>query len=200
VLIADDTLIALEGLHRLLANVQDIEVIATTGSIAEAIRLTREIRPDVVLMDLKWVGDESAGVSAIQYLRNQGLETKIIAMTVYDHLIPPARAAGADAAITKDFAAVELYDLIREVYAAEPTATFTTAQVAEEALADPVTERERKILALIAKGLTDREIADKLGVSVQTTKNHVTNILRKLGASNRTQAVVIALRKRILDV
>jgi two-component system NarL family response regulator len=200
VLIADDTEIAREGLTRILERVPDIEVMCTTGTIPAAIRLTRELRPDVVLMDLKWFGDSSAGISAIQHLRSQSPETKIMAMTVYDHLILEARRAGADAAITKGCTADELRDLIRELYAIDVMATVATAQVAEEVLAEPLTEPEKKVLALMAEGLLEHGIANELNISKKGVQDNVTSILRKLGASNRTQAVIIALTKGILEI
>lgn len=200
VLIADDMEIAREGLRRLLSRVPDIVVVCTVGTIPAAIRSTRELKPDIVLMDLKWHGDDGAGVSAIQSLCSQSPETKIVAMTVYDHLIPEAIRAGANAAITKSFTADELRNLIRELCAIDVMTTVATGQVAEEVLAEPLTEREKKVLALIAEGLTDRIISDKLDISEQTVSNHAKKVLRKLGASDRTQAVIIALGKGMLDI
>lgn len=200
VLIADDTEMAREGLRRLLADVLDITVIGEARTIYEAVRMTRQLHPDIVLMDLKWSGDETAGVSAIELLRQQVPESKIIAITVYDHLVSRAREAGAHLAVTKDFKRDELHAHIREVHRAEVLPPARSVRLPEEPLTEPITAREREVLTLLAEGLTDRQIAEKLVIAENTAKNHVVNILAKLGASNRTQAVIVALRKRLLEV
>ena len=199
VLIADDREMAREGLRRLLEDAPDISVIGEGRTIYESIRLIRQLHPDVALMDLKWSGDESTGTSAIEYIRQEIPDIRIIAITVYDDLIPEARKAGAHLAITKDFTRDQLQAHIRELHCAEILPSVRTAKLPEEPLVEPLTEREREVLCLLAEGMRDREIAKRLIIAESTAKNHVASILGKLGAKNRTQAVIIALRQGHLD-
>ena len=199
-LIADDTPIAREGLRRLLADAQEIVIVGEASTIYAVLGLAKQLRPDIILLDLKWHGDETAGIAAIEYLRQNSPQSKVIAMTVYDHLIPRARAAGCSLALTKDFTQDELLDHIHGVYSAWPLPPGLGQSSAEQPLIEPLSARELEVLQLMAEGLTDREISDRLTIAEYTAKNHVANVLGKLGASNRTQAVVSAVRKGILDL
>jgi two-component system, NarL family, response regulator len=199
-LIADDTPIAREGLRRLLADAKEIVIVGEASTIYEVLGLAAQLIPDIILLDLKWHGDETAGIAAIEYLRQNAPQSKVIAMTVYDQLIPRARAAGCSLALTKDFTQDELLAHIHGVYQAKSLPSGLGQTSAEQPLIEPLSARELEVLQLMAEGLTDREISDRLIITEHTAKNHVANILGKLGASNRTQAVVSAVRKGILDL
>jgi DNA-binding NarL/FixJ family response regulator len=199
VLIADDTAIAREGLRRLLESARDITIIAEAENIYEAVQLTGDLRPDVVLMDLKWFGDESAGISAIEYLHEEVPECKIIAITVYEHLIRPAREAGAHLAVTKEFSRVQLHEHIRSIYRTETLPPARPAPTQKDPIINHLTAREQEVLELMAEGHTDQDIARQLVITTNTVKKHVASVLDKLNARNRTQAVIIALRKGLLE-
>ena len=200
VLIADDTEIAREGLRRLLANVSDIAVIDEASTIYQVMQTARQLRPDVILLDLKWSGDDTAGVSALECIRRDVPESKVIAITVYDHLLRQAREAGAHLAITKDFTRDELHRHIRDICSSTVLAPARRYGPPEEPLPEPLTDREEEVLQLLAQGLTDRQIAERLTVAENTVKRHVASILGKLGAQNRTQAVIVAIKKGLLSV
>jgi DNA-binding NarL/FixJ family response regulator len=190
VLIADDTDIAREGMRRILAAESDMEVVGEGATVHETIRKVHELRPDILLLDLKWFTDESAGIGAIGRLVNEVPETKIIAITIYPHLIEQAKSSGALAALNKEVPKRQLIEEIRNVYKLPapppppPQSVTPPASPLEE-----LTEREREVLTLVAEGKTDKEIAVTLGIAESTAKNHVSNVLRKLNVPNRAGAV-----------
>jgi len=188
VLLADDTLIAREGWKAVLKTAGDIEVVGEADSAHETVRKVLEQAPDVVLMDLKWHGDPTAGWSAIKEIKASRPEVKVIAITAYEDLIADARRAGADAALLKTFSREQLLRLIRELAARERS---FPAPEPRQSLLDLLTPREMEVLKLLAEGCTDREIAHALTIAESTVKNHVSNILSKLGVKNRTQAARI---------
>lgn len=192
VMIADDTDIAREGLRRILAAETDMEIVGEGATIHETIQKVHDLHPDILLLDLKWFGDERAGIDAIRRLADEVPETKIIAITIYPHLIEPAKSAGALAALTKEVPKQQLIEEIRSVYTLPPppppspqVMTPPTTPVEE------LTERELEVLALMAEGKTDKEIARALGIAESTAKNHVGNILGKLSVPNRAGAVAV---------
>jgi len=199
VLIADDTEVARQGLWRLLGGLSDISIVGEATTIYSVLSLTQQLHPDILLLDLKWYGDESGGTSAIEYLRQSVPDTKIIAMTVYDHLISRAREVGAHLAITKDFSRDQLIQHIRGLHYSKVLPPAKPINIFNESLIENLTEREVDVLELLAEGFSDRQIADELVISVNTAKNHVANILSKLGVENRTQAVILAIRKGLLS-
>lgn len=185
VLIADDTDIAREGLRRILAAEADMEVIDEGATLNATVQKVHELRPDVLLLDLKWFGDETAGIQAIRRLKKEVPETKIIAITVYPHLIEPAKQAGALVALTKEVPKRNLIDEIRSVHELPVAPTSGPSRD----LVEPLTDRELDVLPLLAEGKTDKEIAQELGIAESTAKNHVGNILGKLNVPNRAGAV-----------
>lgn len=190
IFLADDTLIAREGWKRILETVDDIDVVGESQTAAETVEKIREQKPDVVLMDLLWYGDELAGWGAIHEIKQEhGARVRIIAITAYDHLIRDARRAGADSALLKTFTREQL---LNEVYtqAARPKTSLITStfMLSNESL----TNRELEVLQLLAEGHRDKEIAMMLTIAPTTAKNHVKSILEKLNAKNRTQAVSVA--------
>jgi DNA-binding NarL/FixJ family response regulator len=190
IMIADDTDIAREGLTRILAAEEDMEIVGEGATIHETIRKVHELRPDVLILDLMWFDDERAGIEAIRRLAGEVPETKVVAITIYPHLIEKAREAGALAALTKEVPKRQLIEEIRSVYALSPSplpsfqATTPFVTPVEE-----LTKRELEVLALLAEGKTDKEIAHELGIAESTAKNHVSNILGKLNVPNRAGAV-----------
>jgi len=189
VLLADDTLIAREGWLRILETADDIAVVGEAVTAQETPRKVAELNPEILLMDLKWFGDRTAGTTAIREVRKCCPQVKIIAMTVYEELIDDARRAGADAALTKTFTREGLLGLIREL--ASRQGSFG-APLSDFSLLEKLSNREREVLLLLAKGNKDKEIAVALNIATTTAKNHVKKILEKLGARNRTEASNIA--------
>jgi len=201
VLIADDQALVRGGLRLIVDARDDLEVVGEAGDGEEAVRLAHERGPDVILMDIRMPGTD--GVTATQRL--QGHPAKIIALTTFDldeHVLGALRA-GASGFLLKDIRPNELVEAIRIVARGEallaPTVTrrlldrFVAVEPAPapEAL-DELTDREREVLALVARALTNQEIAERLVVSEATVKTHVSAILRKLGLRDRIQAVVLA--------
>ena len=194
VVIADDTLIAREGWKKILETVEAIEVIGEATTAHETPGMIRRLQPDVLLMDLKWLEDESAGISAIAQIKRESPLTKIVVITAYVNLIADARRAGAEAALPKGFSKSELVDTIRAVHELEDFPSPVTRSEAAGELSD----REMEVLTLLAQGLTDKAIASDLHIAESTAKNHVASILNKLNAANRTEAVAIGFQKRML--
>jgi len=194
VLVADDTAIGRDGMRRVVSGTPDMTVVGEARTLHQVVELSKKLRPDVVLLDLKWFGDEKAGASAIPRIIRATPQTKVIAITAYEDLIEGARQAGAAVAVTKDVTRQQLHEIIRDVYASPPIPAPPLAPIKE-----PLTEREKEVLALLAEGLTDRQIAKQLYIAESTAKNHVRNILGKLGVSNRTQAAVEAVQKGLLE-
>ena len=195
VLLADDTLIAREGWKSIIETAADIEVVGEAANPLEVMRLVRELAPDVLLMDLKWAGDKTAGWVAIRELKTIRPGVKVIAVTAYEDLIADARRAGADAAMLKTFSRAELLGLIREL--ASRKEGLAPAEPETTPLAE-LSGREREVLALLVEGLSDKEIAGRLSIAENTAKNHVSNILSKLGVKNRTQAAALALKSGLI--
>jgi DNA-binding NarL/FixJ family response regulator len=194
VLLADDTLIAREGWKKILTTEDDLTVVGEVSVAQETLHKVRELQPDVLLMDLKWFDDENAGTSAIAQIKREAPDIKVVAITAYTDLVPGARKAGAEAVLPKGFSKAELVDTIRAVH---QLASFPL--VAEPLqLAEPLSAREQEVLALMAKGMTSREIALQLSISMSTAKNHVRSVIGKLGATNRAQAVAIGFERGML--
>lgn len=201
VLIADDTLIAREGLKSILEGVRGIEVVGEASSAQEAVQQAMERRPDVVLMDLIWHGDDTAGVEATRQIARSAPECKVLVVTVYPQLISKAREAGATAAIEKGFSKDDLVNLIRHVHR---TQQFTVARFGDDVAntlglppQEALTPREEQVLQLLVEGNAVREIARDLGIAPSTVKNHVQSIYGKLQVSNRAEAVRKAMRAGI---
>jgi len=194
ILIADDHEHERAGLRKILGSVEGFHVMGEADTAQLAVKIVQEDRPDVVIMDLAWYGDRTAGIVAIKQMKQHMPETKIVAITVYPELIERARQAGADIALTKEFSKAQLVSAIQSAH--QLPSFPTPSKVSAEA--DLLTKREKQVLALVAEGKTDQAIAVQLGIAVGTAKKHVGNIMRKLNASNRTEAVSIAYGKKLL--
>lgn len=202
VLIADDTLIAREGLKSILEGARGLQVIGEASSAQEAVQLAQEQKPDIVLMDLLWHGDDTAGVEATRQITQFAPDCKVLVITVFQHLISKAREAGATAALEKGFSKDDLINLIRHVHR---TRQFTVARFGDNVAntiglppMESLTPREEEVLQLLVQGRAVRQIALELGIAPSTVKNHVQSIYGKLQVSNRAEAVHKAMRAGIV--
>ncbi|WP_109525834.1 MULTISPECIES: response regulator [Nocardia] len=202
VLIADDERLVREGIAALLALQPGIEVVATAENGATAIELTRELAPDVVLMDIRMPGID--GVEAAAVLRE---ETTVLMLTTFDdeEYLVRALHAGASGYLLKDLPAPELARAIHLAHAGVDQYSATVAArlaalVRLRTTAPPIelTDRETDVLRLVAAGAANREIARSLYLSEGTVKNHVSSILNRLGVRDRTQAAIYAHRRGLL--
>lgn len=207
VLIVDDHDMLREGLATFLRIYPDLHLVGEASSGTEAVRLCQELHPDVVLMDL--LMPEMDGVTAIQQIHENEPGVKIIALSSFseDELVKSALRAGATSYLLKNVTAEKLAEAIRATQSGLPTLSPEVANIlietghgplAHQKATGPLTTRERDVLAHMAGGLTNAEIAQRLGVSQYTVKGHVSNILSKLSVNSRTEAVVYALRNQII--
>ncbi|NMC45285.1 MAG: response regulator transcription factor [Chloroflexi bacterium] len=208
VMLVDDHAIVRSGIRAYLEVLPDIQITAEAESGAEAVRLAEQIAPDVVLMDLKM--PEMDGVEATWRVRQVSPRSQIIILTSYheDSHIFPAIKAGALSYILKNIGPEELAGAIRSAAKGEATLSPKVASrlIGEwrddrsEGMQDYLllTDREQEVLALIAEGMSNAEIAEKLVISEKTVKSHVSNILSKLHLADRTQAAVFAWREGII--
>jgi DNA-binding NarL/FixJ family response regulator len=212
VVAADDQRVVREGLALLLSLLPGVEVVGTAADGNEALALVAQLRPDVVLMDLRMPGLD--GMEATRRLRAEHQAVKVIVLTTYadDQSVVGALQAGADGYLTKDAGGDEIRQalervldgqavidpavqrlLVDAVVAGAPQAP--REQAAETALPDGLTPREAEVLGLIAAGLSNAEIAARLVVSEATVKSHINHLLPKIGARDRAQAVTYAYQR-----
>ena len=204
VMLVDDHRIVRDGLNMLLAIYDDLEVVADVGDGGEAIQLCARVEPDVILMDI--VMPKVDGPTATARIHESFPHVKIIALTSFleEELIRNMLKSGADGYLLKDVSAKELAEAIRTSYQGRSTIDPAAAQVLARALrkspppGHDLTEREREVLSLLANGKTNKEIAEELTLSPTTVRGHVSNILSKLGASNRTEATALALEHKLV--
>ncbi len=201
ILAVDDHPLVRQGISGLLAVQSDMNLVAEASNGRDAIQQFRAHRPDVTLMDLQM--PEMSGLDAIIAIRNEFPEARIVVLTTYtgDVQILRALKAGARAYLLKSLLHKELLETIRAVHAGKktlsPEASF---QLAEHLTDDALTPAEINVLRLIAAGNANKQIADQLAISEETVKSQVRNILSKLGASDRTHAAVIGLKRGIIEV
>jgi DNA-binding NarL/FixJ family response regulator len=214
VLLADDQALVRAGFKLLLEDEDDITVVAEAADGAEAVTLARATRPDVVLMDIRM--PQLDGIQATRELAAiRGLEqTRVLILTTYDtdaHVFE-ALQAGASGFLLKDNGPAELLHAIRVVAAGEAllapritrrliaqfTAVRTSHQASQERLAG-LTQREREVLALVGRGLSNHEIAEQLVISKATARTHVSRVIGKLGARDRAQLVVVAYQTGLVS-
>ena len=208
-MIVDDHAIVRQGLIKLIEMISDFRVVAEGSNGREAIDLVKIHRPDIVLMDLNM--PDMDGIEACRRIKECDAGAKVIALTVCEEIdrITEALAAGAKGYILKNTDLESLARIIRGVhegkaYIDPAVATglidrYTSfARQAEVRDASPLSERETEVLSLVSKGKTNREIAEELFISEKTVKNHVTSILRKLDATDRTEACVVAMKRNII--
>lgn len=209
ILIVDDHTVVRDGLNALLAAEPEMKVVGACGDGQTAVQLADELRPDVILLDL--VMPKMDGVQATLEIKKVFPAARILVLTSFaeNHQVFSAIKAGAMGYLMKDTSAGELIQAIHDTYANRPA---LGPDIARKLLMDiqneeggaiggsALTDREIEILQHMALGMTNQEIADKLFLSERTVRTHVTNILAKLGLSNRTQAVLFALRAGIAHI
>lgn len=201
ILTVDDHPLLRKGIAALVNGEPDLKLIAEASNGEEAVVAYRSHQPDVTLMDLQMPGGD--GLQAIESIRSEFPDARIIILTTYNGDVQVLRAlrAGARGYILKGHVHKELLDTIRAVHAGQKRIPPEVAsQLAEHAMDDQLTAREMDVLRLIASGNSNKLIADHLSIGEATVKSHVTNILSKLGASDRAHAVTIGLRRGIIDL
>ena len=201
VLIADDHPIVREGLSAVIDDQPDMAVVGQAANGAEAVALALAHRPDVLLLDLRM--PELNGVAAIRAIRAQWPQAHVVVLTTYDgdEDIYRALQAGAQAYLLKDTPRAELLDVIRAVARGQRRLPpEVAARLMERMSGQALTEREVEVLCLMARGGSNKAIGAELHIGEGTVKFHVNNILGKLGAEDRTQAVTIALQRGIIHL
>jgi DNA-binding NarL/FixJ family response regulator len=201
IMVVDDHPIYRDGLGALLALHDDLALVAEAANGLEAIAQFRLYRPDVTLMDLSM--PEMGGAPAIAAITEEFADARIIALTTYqgDADIYRALEAGARGYLLKDVIRNELADAIRVVHRGHQALPAVVAQrLATFTPRLDLTSRELEVLALVAKGLRNRDIADAIGRTEATVKVHLVHIVRKLGVRDRTEAITVALRRGIIHL
>ncbi len=201
VLLADDHPVMRQGLALILDNENDMTVVDQAGNGQEAVALFRRHRPDVTLLDLRM--PVMGGVEAITAIRAESPSARLVLLTVYDgdEDIYRGLRAGARAYLLKDTPCDEILETIRAVHAGHKHIPSPIgAKLAERVNGQELSEREREVLRLMAKGKSNQEIGAALRISESTVKFHVNHILSKLEVSDRTQAVIIALKRGIASL
>jgi len=206
IVVADDHQVVRDAFAELLNTQPDFTVIATAADGAEAVRLSNRLRPDVVLMDVRMPGMD--GIEATRQLDAPGADRpRVLILTTFDldEYVYDALRAGASGFLLKDGTAERLFDAVRVIAAGEALlapgvtrrlisefATQRQAPAANSTLLSALTPRETEVLRLVAEGLSNLELANRLVITEETVKTHVSRVLNKLGLRDRTQAVIAA--------
>ena len=201
ILAVDDHPMLREGIAALVASQSDMKLVGEASNGREALEQFRKHRPDLTLMDLQM--PDMDGIEAMVAICSEFPEARIIVLTTYKGDIQVLRAlkAGARAYLLKGLLRKELLETIRAVHAGQKRIPpEVAAELADHAIDDALTSREIDVLRLIAGGNANKLVADRLSITEETVKGHVKNILSKLGASDRTHAVTIALKRGIIDL
>ncbi len=197
----DDHPLLREGIAALVNAESDMKLVAEAANGQEAIEKFRLHRPDVTLMDLQMPGLN--GIEAIIGIRSEFPNARIIVLTTYAGDVQVVRAlkAGARGYVLKGHVIRELLDTIRAVHAGQKRIPpEVAAELADHCAEDDLSSRETEVLRLIATGNANKQIAGRLGIAEDTVKSHVTNILAKLGANDRTHAVTTALKRGMIEL
>ncbi len=209
ILIADDHPVVREGMAAMFSNIADLELVGAAKDGVEAVEMARALRPDVILLDL--VMPRKGGLEAILDIKKDNPEARILVVTSFteDDKVFPAIKSGALGYLLKDAPPEVLLQAIRDVHQGESSLHPTIARKLIQEISQPsplpptetpLTEREIAVLRLIARGLTDLEIAQNLSITLRTVRFHVSNILGKLHVANRTQAALFALQEGLSDL
>ena len=211
ILICDDQAIVCEGLQAILSTAQDIEIVGTANDGAQAVEMIAVAQPDVILMDLKM--PVMNGVQATRLIHERHPQVRMLVLTTYDadEWVFDAIRSGASGYLLKDTPRERLIEAIQDTAAGKTpvdpnVAGKLFAQVAQgtappdTTIAEDLSEREREVLGLLARGMTNTEIAKRLYLSEGTVRNYVSAILAKLDVPDRTQAAVLALRYGLVSL
>ena len=209
IVIVDDHPVVREGIGAMLKREPDFKIVGEASNGLEAIEKVRELSPDVVLMDLRM--PELDGVEAITRIKAENQDVKFIILTTYsdDEYIFRGIAAGARAYLLKDAPREELFRAIRTISKGESLIQPVVASRLLDRLAElskktpaseTLSEREIEVLQLMAKGVSNKDIADQLSITQSTVKTHITSIFQKLNVTSRTEAVTTALKKGIIQL
>jgi DNA-binding NarL/FixJ family response regulator len=209
VLLVDDHAVVRMGLKSFFDLLDDIEVVGEASDGSEGVAMARRLKPDVVLMDLLMPNMD--GVTAIGRIKAELPETEIVTMTSFieEEKVTAALEAGASGYVLKDAEADEVADAVRAAYAGEvhldPQVARLLAQrmrqkkSPDDALVEPLTEREKDVLRLLGQGLSNKEIGAALFITERTARTYVSNILGKLGLASRTQAALYAVEHKLAE-
>jgi NarL family two-component system response regulator LiaR len=208
VLIADDHAVVRTGLRTLISLQTDMDLVGEGADGLEAVELARSLQPDVILLDL--VMPRMGGQEAIIEIKQENPQARILVLTSFaeDRQVFPAIKAGALGYLLKDSSPQELLQSIRAVHRGESSLHPSVARLLVQEISqpptlpptkDPLTPREMETLRLVAQGLTNQEIAERLVISQRTVRNYVSNIMGKLHLANRVQAALYAIREGIAD-
>ena len=204
VLLVDDHIVVRSGLRAVLSAFDDLKLLGEADDGEQAIALCGTLHPDVILMDL--LMPKMDGVAATKVIKEKWPQIKIIALTSFKEkeYVEGALRAGAAGYLLKDISADELVNAIRKAFSGQPTLSPEAAKALIQKVNEPatpgsdMTEREREVLKLMVEGLTNNEMAKRLFVSQSTIKFHVSNVLSKLGATSRTEAVALAVKHNLV--
>jgi DNA-binding NarL/FixJ family response regulator len=201
VIVADDHPVVRAGLGAVIAEQDDLELVAEAENGANAVALFREHRPDVALMDLRMPVMD--GVEAIREITTEFPDARILALTTYegDADIRRALEAGASGYLLKDMLLTEVLSAVRAVQRGERVIPIAVAErLAEFPERSDLTEREAEVLQLVARGLSNKEVARAIGRTDETVKIHLKNAFAKLGVADRTEAVTVALTRGLIHL
>jgi NarL family two-component system response regulator LiaR len=209
ILITDDHAVVREGLSSFISLELDMEIVAEASDGIEAVEKALLLEPDIILMDI--VMPQQTGIEALQQLKEAGSPAKVIVLTSFAEYeqIYLAIKAGAMGYLLKDSTPEQLVQAIRDVYQGQTSLSPVIARMLIDEIKkeselplseDPLTDREVEVLKLVAQGLSNKEIAERLVVSEGTVGTHISNILEKLHLANRTQAALYALRRGMVDL
>ena len=200
IMLVDDHILMRMGLASATNNEPDMEVVAEAEDGVEAVEAYRKHRPDVVILDLRM--PKRNGIETVGVLRKEFGAVRILVLSNYNSGDDVAAAiqAGAQGYVVKDMPLEQLLDAIRRVYAGEQFIPPEIARRMASRMLSQLSPRELEVLALIGKGKSNKEIATHLSLVEGTVKIHVTNILSKLGVADRTQAVLVAVKRGILQL
>ena len=209
VVLADDHSMIREGIRQLLELNENIKVIGEAANGKECLQLLSRCNADVLLLDINM--PEMSGFEVLQAIKMQNYDIKVLMLTIHNEVEYVLKAVdfGADGYILKDSGSRELFKAVECVYNGERfiqpelTPALNSKLISrntDQALIDELTKREVQVLKLLAEGLFNKEIADMLAISERTVKNHISNIFKKIGVADRTQAAVFAIRNGMIDI